>query len=142
MSFLDPSFPLAKVTLVTDPGRAGGFGRMVGTSLYSPDEPVSCERSIGPFQLPVQGKTGSRTLGEQVRGRAGACARACLPVIAGTGFLVPNASEFDRNETSGKCGTGKRVLGRRDEGQNLEKTGKDGPEVNAAALLAARGLLF
>lgn len=51
-------------------------------------------------------------------------------------------SEFDRNEASGKCGTGKRVLGRRDEGQNLEKTGKDGPEVIAAALLAARGLLF
>lgn len=88
--FLGPSFPLDKVTLVAGPEHAGGFWRMVRLPSIS-SQPVSSGRGGGPLQLPAQGKADSWTLGSQVGGRAGACATACLFVIARAVFLVPGA---------------------------------------------------
>lgn len=65
----------------------------------SPCEPVSRERSSGPIQLPEQAKAGSLSLDAQVRGRAGACARACLLSPAQSFLSLTPASrhpsEFD-----------------------------------------------
>lgn len=65
----------------------------------SPCEPVTRERSSGPIQLPEQAKAGSLTLHAQVRGRAGACARACLLSPAQCLLSLASASrhpsEFD-----------------------------------------------